>query len=288
MGPRARGVVLSARVLIGTLLAIVGGLYLGAVGVLWAFQDRMVFPAPGGIDPSSLDQAARELGAKPLRLTASDGVSLYAWHRSANADRLVIYLPGNGETVSQNAALHRLLLTEGWDVMALAYRGYPGSEGKPSEAGLALDAQAAWAWATGPGGFSPDRIVLHGRSLGGGVAAHLAEDRNPAAVVLESTFMSTRPLARRVAPWAPVDLILRHPFDTVERAPRLGVPVFVTHSVSDQVIPVEVGGRALLPFLADATYVETEGVGHQQCLPVVDRRVREAYIRFLAENVPRT
>ena len=273
-----------------SLLGVLGLFFLGYlfyVGLLWLVQDRLVFPAPGGIDRSALDQAAREVGAVPLTLLAEDGTQLYAWHRSVNANRLIIYLPGNGETVAENMALHRVLLRDGWDVLALAYRGYPGSEGSPSESGVVQDALAAWAWATGAGGFSASRIVIHGRSLGGGVATHLAELRNPAGLVLESTFVSVRALAQRTAPLAPVSLILRHPFDNATLAPRVGVPVFVTHSRSDEVIPFELGGSALLPFLAEATFVETEGYGHAHCLVVADRKVREAYLDYLEGVVPR-
>lgn len=272
---------------IGRSVAIIGVLtYLIYLVLLWALQDRLVFPVPGGIGRDSLDQAAREFGAVPTALVAADGVELYAWYRSAGADRLVIYLPGNGETVAQNTPLYRLLVQEGWDLLALAYRGYPGSDGHPTEAGTVLDALAAWEWATGPGGFEPARIVLHGRSLGGGVAAHLAEQRNPAGVVFESTFVSLEALAKRTAPLAPVGWLLRHPYDTIGRAPRLGAPVLVMHSVSDQVVPVEMGGRALVPFLAEVTYEETEGPGHGQCLVVADRRLRSAYVDFLAKVVP--
>ncbi len=273
-------------VVIGTLGAV-ALLYAAYVGALWASQDRMVFPAPGGIDRSALDSAARERGAQPIELVTADGVTLYAWYRTAGADRLVIYFPGNGETVAENTGLHRILLQAGWDVLAVAYRGYPGSGGAPSEAGLVEDALTAWGWATAEDRFAPSRIVLHGRSLGGGVAAHLAEHRNPAAIVLESTFVSARALARRMAPLAPVGLLLRHPFDTVERAPRLGVPALVMHSTGDEMIPVELGGRALLPYLAEATYVEVEGESHGVCLPVVDREVRGAYLQFLDEVVER-
>ena len=276
-----------ARALALSVLGIIGAVWAGYVALLWFLQDRIVFPAPGGIDRASLDQAAGELGARALDLEASDGTPLYAWHRSVGADRLAIYLPGNGETVAENTGLHRLLLNEGWDVLALAYRGYPGSGGHPGEEGVVLDALAAWDWAVAQGGYTPDRIVVHGRSLGGGVAAHLVEQKNPAGVVLESTFVSARALARRMAPLAPVDLMFRHPFDTIERAPRFGVPALVMHSTSDQVIPVELGGRGLLPYLAEATYVEVEGVSHAQCLPVADRELRDAYISFLEEVVPR-
>ena len=277
----------SVRVFLGVLGGSLGLLYLAYIALLWAMQDRLIFPAPGGIDREALDMAAREQGAATLDLVAQDGTALYAWHHQQDADRLLIYLPGNAETVAENIGLHRLLLRDGWDVLALAYRGYPGSQGSPSERGLAMDALAAWGWATTTGGYSPDRIVVHGRSLGGGVAAHLAEGSNPAGLVMEATFVSARALAKRAAPIAPVDWLFRHPFDTVERAPRVGVPTLLLHSKDDEVVPIELGGRALAPFFAEATFVETERWGHGVCLPVADRSIRKAYLAFLERTVPR-
>lgn len=265
------------------------GAYAGAGLLLWWSQERMIFPVPGGFGRDALDQAAAELGARPLDLVASDGTRLYAWHRAAGGgrQRLVLFFHGNGEAVSMYTGLYRVLQQAGWDVLALAYRGYPGSEGSPSEAGLALDAEAAWAWATGPGGYRPERIVVHGRSLGGGVATTLvAGDANPAGMVLESTFASLRGLARRTAPVYPVDQLLRHPFDSDQRAALLGVPVLVMHSRGDELIPPELGGRALAPLIAEADYHEVEGWSHNDCLPLADPGLREVYLAFLERLVP--
>ncbi|HHO51495.1 MAG TPA: alpha/beta hydrolase [Deltaproteobacteria bacterium] len=274
------------RFVISAVLTFCAATYLGYGLLLWVMQERMLFPAPGGIDVDALDQAAREIGAVPISLVASDGVRLYGWHQRRGSDRLLIYFPGNAETVAENVALHRLLLGAGWDVFALAYRGYPGSEGSPTEAGVVLDALAAWAWARGAG-YAADRIVLHGRSLGGGIAAHLAEARNPAGLVLESTFVSARALARARAPIYPVDQLIRNPFDTIDRAPRVGVPVFLMHSRDDEVIPLHLGGVGLQPYFAEAEYHETSGLGHGHCLPVMDRVLREAYLAYLDATVPR-
>jgi len=269
---------------IGVAFAAVYATYLGA---LYLLQDRLVFPVPGGISREALDTAAREGGAQPVDLVADDGVALYGWHLGAGGDRLVIYLPGNAETVADNVGLQRLLTRSGFSVFALAYRGYPGSAGEPTEAGIVRDVLAAWEWATEEAGYDPQRIVVHGRSLGGGAAAHLAEQRNPAGLVLESTFVSVSALAARAAPLAPVQLLLRHPFDTRTRAPRLGVPTLVMHSTGDQVIPVELGGRALHPYLAEGEYHETSGLGHHHTLPVSDPALREVYLAFLERQVPR-
>lgn len=261
--------------------------YVGIGVGLWLFQDRLVFPAPGGIGRSSLDLAAAEVGAEPLDLVSGDGTHLYGWRLRSTGKRLVLYLHGNGEVITDYLPLYRILVHAGWDVLAVAYRGYPGSDGHPSEAGLALDAEAAWRWAVGTGGYAPDRIVVHGRSLGGGVASILVSgDANPAALVLESTFTSITDLARRVAPVYPVPWLLRTTFDNRSRAPLLGVPVLLMHSRDDQVIPIEFGGRALRGIIAEVTYEETSGYSHQDCLPVSDARLRRVYLDFLEAQVP--
>jgi len=260
--------------------------YVGYGVLVWSLQESLFFPAPGGIDRQALDFGAAEVGADAVDLVASDGTRLYGWHYRGREERLVLYFPGNAETVAGNIALHRLLLHHDWDVAALAYRGYPGSEGSPSEAGLVMDAQALWDWALDEG-YEPDSIVLHGRSLGGGVAAHLAERENPAGLVLESSFRSLREVARRFAPLHPVDWMIRHPFDTEQRAPLLGVPTFIVHSQADRVIPLDVSAYAVNDRFAE---VETMVVGeweHSNSLPVVSEQVREAYVRFLDRLVPR-
>ena len=262
------------------------GSYLGVGVLLWAIQDRLIYPAPGGISRSALDAAAREVGARTVDLRAADETRLYAWHLQSTGRRLVLFLHGNGEMLPNYIPLFRVLNHNGWDVLALAYRGYPGSEGRPTEAGLALDAQAAWDWATGPAGYAPETIVVHGRSLGGGVGATLvAGDANPRALILESTFGSLRALASRIAPIYPVRWLLRSPFETRSRAHQLGVPVLLMHSRDDAVIPIEYGGRALRNVIAEVQYEETSGLTHQHCLPVSDPHLKHAYLTFLDRMV---
>jgi hypothetical protein len=244
----------------------------------------MIFPAPS-IDRATLDSAARVSGARPLDLVASDGTALYAWHRPSEGRRLVIYFGGNGESVASNTPLQRMLTDAGFDVFALAYRGYPGSAGSPSEAGLVLDAQAAWDWARGQG-FDPERIVVHGRSLGGGVAAHLAEDRDPAALILESTFASITRMARRTAPVYPLGLLLRNPFDTEGRAAAIRAPTFVVHSHDDEVIPFSASVVQVRDRFREVEVHETRGFGHNQCTVVDDPPIRAAYLAYLARTVP--
>jgi len=255
------------------------------VALLYWLQDALVYPIPG-VPVAQLDQAAAEQGVETFHVTTDDGVRLYGWHRPSTPDhhRLVIYFPGNGETVASNRPLQQLLHQAGWGFLTIAYRGYPGSEGSPSQDGLLHDARAAWRQARELG-YAPDRIVLHGRSLGGGVAIALAAETNPRAMVLESTFHSLIELAQRRAPLAPVRWLFRSPFESWRLAPRVGVPVLQLHSRDDEVIPVD-HARRLSKRFAEVRYEEVDGHGHSDGLPTSNVRLKRAYLDFLDEAAP--
>jgi alpha-beta hydrolase superfamily lysophospholipase len=228
-----------------------------------------------------LDAIAERVGARVIEPVASDGVRVYGWHRPAKGDKCVVFCHGNAETIADRVPLHDFLVEHGFDVVLVAYRGYPGSDAVvPSEEGCRLDARAAWEYATETLNFPPSRVIVHGKSLGGGVAAMLCEDHDPAGLVMESTFLSIQAVADgRLGPLSG-RLQARHPFDTRVRAPLIDVPVLVIHADQDQVIPVE-HGRELARLFPAATYVEVASLGHGETLPLVDPEARRAYVRFL-------
>ena len=264
-------------VALGTFYVVYGG------GLYWV-QDTVLFPAPE-VSQEALSRAAASSGAREVYLKASDGTALYAWHRGAGHDRLVLLFHGNGDALPGRIPQHDQLVEWGWDVLQIAYRGYPGSEGVPSEAGLGQDARAAWTFATEELGFTPDRIVLHGESLGGGVVGTLMTEVEPAALVLVSAFTSVYDLSwRYTGPLYPRGLLLKHPFLTSERAPRVQYPVLLFHGEADRVVPVH-HGRTLSELFPKARYVEVPDGGHG-LLTVVDETAEEIYRDFLEEQVP--
>jgi len=284
MSGEKRSVVSVLSLLVVCALAV----YLAYGGTLYAFQDLQVFPAPGGVDRGGLDQAASEIGAEAVDLVAEDGTRLYGWYRRSKGERAVLYFHGNAEMVNGSIALQRQVAREGWDFLVIAYRGYPGSEGKPSEAGLAMDARAAWRWLSEERGIAPENIVIHGRSLGGGVGSRLASEVACGGLVLESTFTSALALASSMVP--PVYLVerlLRHPFRTDLRAEELNCPVLILHSQGDRVIPVE-HGRGLAALIDGAEYLELGGLGHEYSLVVHSPEGRKRYFGWLASRVERS
>jgi len=267
------------------LVAMVAAAWV-TMGLFSQYQRQMIFPGPQGVDVSMLNEVATQVGATELRIPTEDGETLYGWHRAAvwsGPRRVVLYFHGNASSLLAQMELQNLLLTEGWDFVGIHYRGYPGSTGEPSEAGLHKDAIAAWKWVTGELDTEPGRIAIHGRSLGGGVAVQLAAAAQPGALVLESTFTSVVDLAREHFRWLPVGRVLEHRFITRDFANRLSCPLLVAHGAADSIIDVRHGKELARLFHADE-YIEVPRIDHNDMLLVGLTATR--YLDFLERAVP--
>ncbi|MFH5803383.1 alpha/beta hydrolase, partial [Alienimonas sp. DA493] len=172
--------------------------------------------------------------------------------------RAILYLHGNGGDrrirLSETDAFNAL----GWDVVLFDYRGYGENPGSPSEAGLRRDGRAFWE-ATRQLGYPPERIVIAGTSLGGGVAtplaAHLCEAGTPpAGLLLRSTFDSLVSAASYRFSWLPVGLLLRDRFDSAAAAGRVTCPVFQAHGEADGIVPAELGERLFAAFPSESEH----------------------------------
>jgi len=256
------------------------------MGLFSQYQRQMIFPGPQGVDVSMLNEIASRVGATELSIPTEDGETLYGWHRAAvwsGPRRVVLYFHGNASSLLAQMELQNLLLSEGWDFVGIHYRGYPGSTGVPSEAGLHKDAAAAWKWVTEELGAEPGRVAIHGRSLGGGVAVPLAASTNPGALVLESTFTSVVDLAKEHFRWLPIGSLLEHRFMTRDFAKRVSCPLLVAHGAADSIIDVHHGKELARLFHADE-YIEVARIDHNDMLLV--GLIATRYLNFLEGAVP--
>ncbi len=268
------------------LIAIVA---LGGVAMGWfsQLQRKMVFPGPQGVSTALLERVASEVGATELRIRTEDGETLYGWHRAApeaSPRRVLLYFHGNASCVLAQLDLQDRLLSTGWDFVEFHYRGYPGSTGVASEVGLHRDAMAAWKWVRDELGVPPLRVVIHGRSLGGGVAVQLASEVGPGALVLESTFTSAVDLAREHFGWFPVGAVLEHRFMTRDFAADVKCPVLVAHGSADSIIDVK-HGRELAKLFETVDYIEAPRIDHNDVL--FEGAYADRYLQFLDAAVPR-
>lgn len=153
-------------------------LYIGVGVAIYTFQRTLLyFPFKTEVAPISAGLPEAEVH----RLRTTDGETLVSWFAHRPGSYLAIYFHGNGGSLSARADRIRQLLELGFSVLAVDYRGYGGSTGSPTEAGLHIDADATYDAALKLG-FTADHIVLLGESLGSGVALELATRRQVAGL----------------------------------------------------------------------------------------------------------
>lgn len=270
-GPRRR--------LFTWLVLIPGTIYAGMCGLLAALQTRMIFPGP----PPTLAHAPMlPAGAERLTLKSRDGSAFDAIYFPAPGASpaapapCVIFFHGNAESIENQVDLPREYNARGWSLLIPEYRGYGTTPGTPSQDGIVSDMVDAFDAIKARPGVDPARIVLHGRSLGGGVAFQVAARRPPAALIVQSTFTSVSSFAGRF--FMP-EALVRHPFRSDEVAPTLACPVLVLHGSDDQTVPVS-HGRSLAALCPRSTYVELPG-GHND-FPRDEGAYWEAIGKFLA------
>jgi fermentation-respiration switch protein FrsA (DUF1100 family) len=196
-----------------------------------------------------LTATGAELGRpfEDVRFRASDGVELNGWFfpgstNSPRAGFALLLCHGNAGNISHRLDTCAALLATGASVFVFDYRGYGRSQGRPSEEGTYLDAQAAYQWLRQKG-FAGTNIIAFGESLGGGVAAELAVRETVGGLVLQSTFTSIPDMGADLFPWLPVRWLGKIRYDTHSKLPRLKVPVLVMHSPADALVRFRHGQR---------------------------------------------
>ena len=210
--------------------------------------------------PEGLWDAQSLLRATDVWLDTEDGVRIHAWSiPREGASFVTLHLHGNaGNLTHRYPQLHEIAAA-GSAVLALDYRGYGKSHGRPTERGLYRDADAAYNYLL-KAGFRPDHIILHGESLGTAVAVDLAARRPCAAVVLEAPFTSANDVARIVAPV--IGPMLVWGFDSRAKIGRIHVPVFFIQGDRDEVIPLRLGQALFAAAREPKSFWLVAGAGH--------------------------
>jgi len=227
------------------------------VGV-YAAQRSLVFPKLAD-HVTAADAGFAE--AQEVSLQTTDGERLVAWYVAPKPGKpLFIYFHGNGDTLNWRVGRDRSLVADGNGLLAVSYRGYEGSTGSPSEDGLHLDAEAAYAFAAKQ--VPADRIVVWGHSLGTGVAVFLAAERKIAALVLEAPYTSIADVAAARFPYLPVRWLLKDQFHSDWHIGNVTAPVLIFHGARDDTIPISFGQRLYSLVKAPKCFVRFADGGH--------------------------
>lgn len=214
------------------LLVLVGVFYVAAVGYMYLNQKNLLYKQSGMLpQPEAVGLA----DVTVLSLPMSDGTVLSAWSAAPVDEDMptVLFFHGQGGNLGDRADRMTEILNSGYGLLAPSYRGYPGSDGQPSQTGFVSDGLELFDRLAQDG----STVVLHGQSLGTGVAAAVAAQRPEAELlVLEAPFTATVDVAAERYPWLPVHKLMRDQFATRDIIADIQVPTLIFHGTADDVV----------------------------------------------------
>lgn len=248
------------------LAVILGGTLL----FFWSVQERVAYQPQGPPFP--------EVATRRVEYRARDGQPLFAYivGDPARSQGALIVFHGNADLAAwqvdwaNEAAKHT-----GYSIVLAEYRGYMGLPGRPTYAGTLLDARAAHAMLRDSFSVAPERIALFGHSVGSAIAAEIAAEIRPHALLLQSPFTSTRAMVGRMM-GRPIGSLWRFlsrvPYDTRSRVATVDAPVSVVHGRHDEVIPVEMAEAVFAAAKNKGTLLIVENAGHNDVVLVGGER----------------
>ena len=241
-----------------TLIVVVAFAYGAAAGYMYLNQRSFVF-VPSGELETPAERGLEGVDVETVEMADGTGVTVWTAAPTEPDTPTVLYFHGNSKNVSTRSSRFKQILDSGYGLYAPSYRGYAGSEGSPSEAAFISDALEHYDKVAATG--AP--IIVHGESLGTGVATAVAEQRPEAGLlVLEAPYTALVDMAYAAYPWLPVNLLMKDPMPTRERIGNVKAPVLILHGTADRVIPVEHGQRLYERAGDPKELVIVEGVGH--------------------------
>ena len=247
-------------------------------GLLCFWASRAIyFPAR---HPEGFWDLQQQLGASDVWLRAADGVRIHGWWIPTRDARIAtLFLHGNAGNLTHRAPHVLEITAAGSSVLLLDYRGYGRSEGRPTEQGLYLDAEAGYRWLVSSG-HSPQTVVAHGESLGTAVAVDLAARHRCGGLVLEAPFTSARDVAGRVLPV--IGPLITWGLDSKRKIPKVRAPVLIIHGTRDEVIPFDLGKALFAAARPPKWFWAVEGAGHNDIVETAGASYRSRLADFYA------
>lgn len=241
------------------ILSWIGGIYVVLGGGLYLFQKKFIFHPD--ILPADY-KFSYDLPFEEIRIPINDKELLSAVLFKAQSPRgIMLYFHGNARNISKYGKKTADFVKQGYDVLMMDYPTYGKSTGTLSEAAMYADALHMYEIARKR--FSPDSIIIYGRSLGTGVAAQLASVRDCRQLVLEAPYYNITDMAKRLIPIYPYSIMLDYKFPTNEYLPEVTAPITILHGTEDRTIPIA-SGKKLEKFLKPGDrFITIEGAGHR-------------------------
>jgi len=225
------------------LLEIIVGIlaiYMLVLILLFIFQRNLMYHP----DENNYFGDKLKVNIEKVKINTSDNINLLAWFHKKDLKKFktIVYFHGNAGKLENR--IHKLNHFKDIKVnfLIIAWRGFSGNEGKPSEEGLYEDGNSSIRWLKNLGLTEKD-IIIYGESLGTGIATEIAQNKNFAGLILETPFTSMIDAAKNFYPYIPVDLILKDKYKNNVKIKNINVPLLVMHGEEDQIVPFWMGKK---------------------------------------------
>ena len=222
-----------------SILGLVVLIYLTITFVLYYSQRSLLY------HPSENNYSGDNLTVPidKVKILTDDNIELIAWHHKKKDNyKTILFLHGNAGSLENR--IHKINHFNDMDVnfLIVAWRGFSGNKGKPTENGLYIDAKSAVKWLTNKGVKEED-IIIYGESLGTGVGTEIAQNKNFAGIILESPFTSMVDAGADKYPIFPIRLLLKDKYESDKKIKNIKSPILIMHGEVDKIVPFWMGKK---------------------------------------------
>jgi len=181
---------------------------------------------------------------KKIKIKTQDNIEILSWYHNKNLYdyKTILFLHGNAGSLENR--IHKINHFKDIKVnfLLIAWRGFNGNAGKPTEEGLYEDAKSAIRWLNSKG-IKENNIILYGESLGTGIVTEIAQYRNFAGIILESPFTSMIDAGKDKYPFLPIKLLLKDKYESNKKMKNINSPILVMHGKVDNLVPFHMGKK---------------------------------------------
>ena len=203
--------------------------------LLYSFQRRIIFNTSG---KPNLPEYYNLQDTKQIFIETTDKISLLGWFYKGNENKpILVYFHGNSFDIGERAYRIKRYNDAGFSTLIVAWRGFSGNEGNPTEKNLYLDGKATIDWVLKNTKFSIEDIINYGESLGSGVAVELNLKYNFLCTVLEAPFTSIADVANKRYKIYPTKYLVKDKFDNLSKIDQIKSPSLIISGLKDEVVP---------------------------------------------------
>ena len=179
-----------------------------------------------------------------VKVKTKDNIELISWFHKKNLKdyKTILFLHGNAGSLENR--IHKINHFKDIDVnfLIIAWRGFSGNKGKPTEKGLYEDANSAIKWLNSRG-IKNENIIIYVESLGTGVATEIGQKNFFAGLILESPFTSMIDAGKNNYPFLPVSFLLKDKYESNKKIKNIKSPILIMHGKADKIVPFYMGKK---------------------------------------------